>query len=88
MTSPDGRAAMVEQRRTLARLRDRALQQVHIAEGDVEAGRRDQEDLDDAFDNALIACNAVTTFDAEHPGIRTESNAEDDAQVWRFMNKS
>ncbi|MFD7402297.1 hypothetical protein ACFV7R_06395 [Streptomyces sp. NPDC059866] len=88
MTSPheaDDRTVLVEQRRQLARGRDKALQDLLNMRSYVAEGRRSPEDLAAAAVEAEAACRAVAAFDAEHPHIRTNGNAEDDAQALRFL---
>ena len=90
MTSPGfptGDAALAEQRRTLARARDKALQNLLITHEYAEEGRRSGADVAAATAEAESTCDAVAAFDARHPHIRTPSNAEDDAEVQRFMRR-
>jgi hypothetical protein len=83
----DEGAALAEHRRALARTRDKALQNLLITHEYVSTGRRSQADVAAARAGAEAACGAVAAFDARHPFVRTTANAEDDAEVMRFMDR-
>lgn len=89
MTSHDAateRAELVARRKVLAKLRDNALQRFSNTFYDVdESQRATSVALSGATADAEAACEAVTSFDAEHPGIRTYMNAEDDDQATQFL---
>jgi hypothetical protein len=88
VTSPNeagDRTALVEQRRQLARKRDKALQDLLITREYVAEGRRTPGDMAAAVAEAAAACRTVASFDAEHSHVRTNGDAEDDAQARRFL---
>lgn len=90
MTSPDtptAGEALAEWRRTLARARDKALQNLLITHEYAEKGRRAKADVAAGTAEAESTCDAVAAFDARYPHIRTTSNAEDDAEALRFMDR-
>ncbi|MEU9189837.1 hypothetical protein AB0D14_35935 [Streptomyces sp. NPDC048484] len=90
MIPPDattGRDALAEQRRELARARDKDLQNLQIMQEYAQEGRRSRDDVTEAAAEAEAACQAVTAFDAMHPHIRTTGNAEDDAQALRGLQR-
>jgi hypothetical protein len=90
VTPPDaatGRDALAEQRRELARARDKALQNLQITREYAQEGRRSGDDVTAAVAEAAAACQAITAFDTMHPHIRTTGNAEDDAQALRDLQR-
>lgn len=86
MTSDAPKRPLVEQRRTLARVRDKSLQNMLIMYNYAEECRSSEADFAAAIAQAEAACDAVTAFDAGHPGIATWEDAEEDAEAMRFMS--
>lgn len=58
---------LFRQRRELTRVRDKALQELHITNMYVKEGRRTDDDLTDAIERAQQTCEAVTAFDTVNP---------------------
>jgi uncharacterized protein YicC (UPF0701 family) len=78
---------LFRQRRGLTRIRDKALQELSIADSYVEEGRRTNADLDEAIERAEQACEAVTAFDKAHPHVAQQDDEDEDTRVRRFMNQ-
>jgi hypothetical protein len=71
---------LFRQRRELTRVRDKALQELHITNS-----RRTENELNEAIERAEQACNAVATFDTAHPQMVGEDEQYENAQVWESM---
>lgn len=76
---------LFRQRRELARIRDKALQEMSVIDGYVERGRRTEDELIEPIERAVQACNAVVTFDTAHPQMVGEDEEYENAQVREFM---
>lgn len=79
--TPERQQALREQRRELARARDRAVSRLHYLERGEDQGSQVQA----AAATVIETCAAVLDFDRAHPGVRTNGDAEDDDQVARWL---